>query len=136
MVAKGRTRATDVLRSDVQVDLRAVPPATFEAAVLHFTGSKSHNIAIRAIARARGLKISEYGVFKGRRRIAGLTLIVKTIVTWDRASQPFQLSGRLHMCEVFKRDRSGGSFDNGGRRMASDRRASPGCSRPIDQVSA
>lgn len=73
MIAKGSTRATGLLRSGLQVDVRAVPPESYGAALVYFTGSKAHNIAIRAIARDRGLKINEYGVFRGSRRIAGRT---------------------------------------------------------------
>jgi DNA polymerase (family X) len=69
----GSTRVTAHLRSGLQVDLRVVEPDCFGAALHYFTGSKAHNIAIRTIGRARGLKINEYGVFKGKRRIGGET---------------------------------------------------------------
>lgn len=72
-LSRGPKRATVVLRSGLQVDLRAVEPGAEGAALIYFTGSKAHNIAIRRIARKRGLKISEYGVFRGARRIAGDT---------------------------------------------------------------
>jgi DNA polymerase (family 10) len=55
------------------VDLRVVPRASYGAALLYFTGSKAHNIALRARAVSRGLKLSEYGLFKGRRPVAGRT---------------------------------------------------------------
>lgn len=71
--SQGPTRATVVLRSGLQVDLRAIEPQAEGAALVYFTGSKAHNIAIRRIARKHGLKISEYGVFRGARRIAGDT---------------------------------------------------------------
>jgi len=71
--AQGETRATLILHSGLQVDLRVVEAGSFGAALHYFTGSKSHNIAIRSLARARGLKINEYGVFKGSERIAGET---------------------------------------------------------------
>lgn len=54
-----------------QVDLRVVDRSAFGAALQYFTGSKSHNIKLRGMAKDRGLKISEYGVFKGAKRIAG-----------------------------------------------------------------
>src|SRR3970282_779941 len=57
----------------LQADLRVVPPVSFGAALHYFTGSKAHNIAIRKLGLARGLKINEYGVFRGARRIAGET---------------------------------------------------------------
>ncbi len=73
VVARGPTRATVRLRSGLQVDLRLVPDASYGAALVYFTGSKAHNIAIRRIGVKRGLKINEYGVFRGDRRIAGRT---------------------------------------------------------------
>jgi DNA polymerase (family 10) len=73
VLAQGETRASVVLASGLQVDLRVVPRESAGAALHYFTGSKAHNIALRRIAQARGLKVNEYGVFKGERRIAGET---------------------------------------------------------------
>jgi DNA polymerase (family 10) len=73
VVSHGSTRSTVRLRSGLQVDLRAVPEASYGAAMHYFTGSKAHNIAVRKIGVKRGLKINEYGVFKGDERIAGRT---------------------------------------------------------------
>lgn len=73
VLASGATRASVVLKSGLQVDLRAVPVESFGAAWVYFTGSKAHNIALRRLAQEQGLKINEYGVFKGRERIAGDT---------------------------------------------------------------
>ena len=73
VLAHGGTRTTVVLRSGLQVDVRAVPEQSYGAALLYFTGSKAHNIALRAIAVHRGWKLNEYGLFSGKRRIAGLT---------------------------------------------------------------
>jgi len=73
VLAHGRTRTTVVLRSGIQVDVRAVPEESYGAALLYFTGSKTHNIALRAIAVHRGWKLNEYGLFSGKRRIAGAT---------------------------------------------------------------
>ncbi|MEW6168385.1 MAG: DNA polymerase/3'-5' exonuclease PolX, partial [Pseudomonadota bacterium] len=73
VVSQGPTRATVMLRNALQVDLRAIEPQAEGAALVYFTGSKAHNIAIRRLAQQRGLKISEYGVFRGARRIAGDT---------------------------------------------------------------
>ncbi len=73
VIAQGETRSTVLLRSDLQVDLRMVPEVSYGAALHYFTGSKAHNIAIRTIGVKKGLKINEYGVFKGNRRIAGRT---------------------------------------------------------------
>jgi DNA polymerase (family 10) len=71
VAAAGTTKATAFLRSGLQVDVRVVAPPCFGAALHYFTGSKAHNIVIRALAQARGLKINEYGVFRGNRRIGG-----------------------------------------------------------------
>ncbi len=73
IVEQGSTRATVILRSGLQVDLRVLPDVSYGAALVYFTGSKAHNIAIRRLAQERRLKINEYGVFRGRRRVAGDT---------------------------------------------------------------
>ncbi|MGZ5252451.1 MAG: DNA polymerase/3'-5' exonuclease PolX [Caldimonas sp.] len=73
VLSRGSTRASVVLRNGLQVDLRAVPPASFGAAWLYLTGSKAHNIALRRRAQDAGLKLNEYGVYRGDRRIAGGT---------------------------------------------------------------
>ncbi len=73
IVAKGSTRSTVILKCGLQVDLRVVGAESFGAALQYFTGSKAHNIEIRRRAQERKLKISEYGVFAGHRRIAGET---------------------------------------------------------------
>ncbi|WP_437567731.1 DNA polymerase/3'-5' exonuclease PolX [Sorangium sp. So ce542] len=71
VLAHGATKCSVVLRSGLQIDLRVVPPASYGAALHYFTGSKAHNIAVRTLGVSRGLKINEYGVFRGDRRIAG-----------------------------------------------------------------
>ena len=74
VLAEGDTKGSIVLRSgdtERQVDLRVVGAAEYGAALLYFTGSKAHNIKLRGLAKERGLKISEYGVFKGAKRLAG-----------------------------------------------------------------
>ena len=73
VVSHGPTRTTVVLRSGIQVDLRAVDEKSYGAALLYFTGSKAHNIALRNIAIAHKWKLNEYGLFSGQRRIAGAT---------------------------------------------------------------
>jgi len=73
VVSKGTTRATVILRNGLQVDLRVVAQQSFGAALYYFTGSKAHNIQVRRIGQQRGLKINEYGVFRGKQRIAGKT---------------------------------------------------------------
>jgi DNA polymerase (family 10) len=73
VLASGETRSSVVLKSGLQVDVRLVPEESYGAALHYFTGSKAHNIAIRRIGQERGLKINEYGVFRGEKRIAGDT---------------------------------------------------------------
>jgi DNA polymerase (family 10) len=73
VVSQGKTRATVILRSGLQVDLRVVPEVSYGAALHYFTGSKSHNIAIRKLGVKKKFKINEYGVFKGKKRVAGKT---------------------------------------------------------------
>jgi DNA polymerase (family 10) len=73
VVAHGTTRAAVVLACGLACDLRVVPRESFGAALHYFTGSKAHNIAVRKLGIERGLKINEYGVWRGRRRIAGET---------------------------------------------------------------
>ncbi|HEY9197752.1 MAG TPA: DNA polymerase/3'-5' exonuclease PolX, partial [Gammaproteobacteria bacterium] len=71
VLSAGNTRASVVLKSGLQVDLRVVAQQAYGAALHYFTGSKAHNIAIRRLAQKRGLKVNEYGVFRGNARIAG-----------------------------------------------------------------
>ena len=71
VIARGATRTAVALRSGLQVDLRVVPPQSYGAALLYFTGSKAHNIALRQRAKRLGWKLSEYGLFCGTRQIAG-----------------------------------------------------------------
>jgi DNA polymerase (family 10) len=73
VAARGTTRAAVVLACGLPVDLRVVAPESFGAALHYFTGSKAHNIAVRKLGMARGLKINEYGVWRGKRRVAGET---------------------------------------------------------------
>jgi DNA polymerase (family 10) len=74
VVSAGETKASILVTSGSelrQVDLRVVAEESFGAALQYFTGSKDHNIVLRSMAQKVGLKISEYGVFRGGRRIAG-----------------------------------------------------------------
>lgn len=67
----GETKASVLLKDRLQVDLRAVPPKSFGAALMYFTGSKAHNLHLRRIAQGRGLLLNEYGLFRGSSAIAG-----------------------------------------------------------------
>ncbi|HPG37859.1 MAG TPA: DNA polymerase/3'-5' exonuclease PolX [bacterium] len=67
----GDTKASVILENRYQVDLRAIPAASYGAALQYFTGSQAHNIKLRGIARDRGLKINEYGIFNEHGKIGG-----------------------------------------------------------------
>ncbi|HXY75634.1 MAG TPA: DNA polymerase/3'-5' exonuclease PolX [Steroidobacteraceae bacterium] len=71
--ASGATKASGTLRNGLQVDFRVLRPESFGSALHYFTGSRDHNIHLRRRAQERGYKLSEYGLFKGKRRIAGKT---------------------------------------------------------------
>jgi DNA polymerase (family X) len=76
VLTKGSTKASVILKKEnVQVDIRLVHDYEYGAAMLYFTGSKEHNIKLRTIARNRGYKINEYGVFNAatNKRVAGST---------------------------------------------------------------
>jgi DNA polymerase (family X) len=73
VLAKGSTKSSIQIENNIQVDLRVVKPESFGSASHYFTGSKAHNIKLRSIAQDRGLKVNEYGIFKGKKKIAGRT---------------------------------------------------------------
>ena len=73
VASQGETRATVRLSGGLQVDLRVIEPEAFGAALQYFTGSQAHNIEVRKIAQAQKLKLNEYGLFRGAKRIAGRT---------------------------------------------------------------
>ncbi len=73
VLLRGDTKETIRLDSGLQVDVRVVAPEEFGAALQYFTGSKDHNVHLRTIARDRGLKINEYGIFRGEERVGGAT---------------------------------------------------------------
>ncbi len=73
VLAKGPTKSSIVLKDGMQADLRVLEPKSFGAALHYFTGSKQHNIQIRTLGVKKGLKISEYGVFRKNKYIGGKT---------------------------------------------------------------
>lgn len=74
VILQGPTKATVRLTRGLQVDLRVMEDEIYGAGLLYFTGSKDHNIHLRTLAIRKGLKISEYGLFRGEdERIAGRT---------------------------------------------------------------
>jgi DNA polymerase (family 10) len=71
VLASGETKASVIVEGSIQIDLRVVEEDSYGAALQYFTGSKAHNIHLRGIAKAKGIKINEYGVFKGEKKIGG-----------------------------------------------------------------
>lgn len=64
VIAHGETKSSIVTAEGMQVDLRVVAESSYGAALQYFTGSQSHNVHLRGLAKARGLKINEYGIFE------------------------------------------------------------------------
>jgi DNA polymerase (family 10) len=75
VLAHGDTKSSVVTKGGLQVDLRVVPPAVWGAAMIYFTGSKAHNIRIREMAVRKGLKLSEYGLFRAK---SGTLVVAET----------------------------------------------------------
>jgi len=73
VAAAGDTKGSIIVEGGVQVDLRIVEERSFGAALQYFTGSKEHNVKLRAIAAAKGLKLNEYGLYRGKKLICGRT---------------------------------------------------------------
>jgi len=73
MLSAGETKGSVVISGNIQVDLRIVGAESFGAAMFYFTGPRQFNIHVRTAAQKRGLKVNEYGIFKGRKCIAGRT---------------------------------------------------------------
>lgn len=68
---KGTTKSSVRMREGFDMDIRVLAKRSYGAALQYFTGSKEHNIALRKIAIEKGFKLSEYGLFKGSKMIAG-----------------------------------------------------------------
>ena len=73
VLQRGPTKMRVRLRQGLELDLRVLQPAEYGAGLVYFTGSQAHNIALRRLANGRGLKLSEYGVFRGEVRLAAGT---------------------------------------------------------------
>lgn len=65
VTAEGPTKTLVRLAAGIDADLRVLSPESFGAALIYFTGSRAHNVALRKIALKRGLKLNEYGLFRG-----------------------------------------------------------------------
>lgn len=73
VLSRGDTKQRVRLRMGIELDLRVVPEESYGAALQYFTGSKEHNIVMRRRAQERGLKLNEYGLFRGEQLVAGRT---------------------------------------------------------------
>ena len=71
VIRRGSKKASVVWKNGIQVDIRVVPDESFGSALQYFTGNKAHNVRLRTLAIKKGLKLNEYGLFKGKKRIAG-----------------------------------------------------------------
>lgn len=75
VLGRGKTKISVILKNDLQADLRLIEEKSYGSALLYFTGSKDHNIELRKVALDKGYKLSEYGLFKNDKQIAGKTEI-------------------------------------------------------------
>jgi DNA polymerase (family X) len=73
ILGMGQAKAFVKLASGIDADLLVVPEESWGAALQYFTGSKEHSVRLRRIAISKGLRLNEWGVFKGDKRIAGTT---------------------------------------------------------------
>lgn len=73
IIASGEGSASIYLKNQMRCDLRLLNSNEFGSALLYFTGDKNHNVALRKLAISKGLKLSEYGLFRGSKSIAGKT---------------------------------------------------------------
>jgi len=73
VLGEGETKASVRLKQGIDVDLRVVPEKSFGAALLYFTGPKEYNVEMRKLAISKGLKLNEYGLFRGKKMLAGKT---------------------------------------------------------------
>lgn len=71
VLAQGGDKVSVTLDDAMQVDVRLLPRESYGAALQYFTGSKEHNVALRERARKLGLKLSEYGLYRGDQAVAG-----------------------------------------------------------------
>ncbi|MGY5853877.1 MAG: DNA polymerase/3'-5' exonuclease PolX [Candidatus Thorarchaeota archaeon] len=73
IIGHGETKSSIRLENKMQVDLRVIPAESFGAGMQYFTGSVDHNVKLRGIAIKKGLKLNEYGLYKGEKKVAGET---------------------------------------------------------------
>ena len=104
VINRGETKSSVILKSGIQVDLRALDASIFGAALHYFTGSKEHNIRVRDRAKRLNLKISEYGVFK----IKGKK---ETLIAGKTEEEVFQSIGLPYIIPEMREDR--GEIEHG-----------------------
>jgi DNA polymerase (family 10) len=73
ILSRGPTKTTVRLKFGIQADVRILPPEDYGSALQYFTGDKNHNIETRKIAIGKGMKLNEYGIFRGKKKIGGKT---------------------------------------------------------------
>ena len=73
VVGKGPAKAFVRLTNGMDADLLVVPEESWGSALQYFTGSKEHSVELRKIAISMGLRLNEWGVFRGEKRVAGTT---------------------------------------------------------------
>ncbi len=73
VLLQGETKSSVILNDGMQADLRVLDTESYGAGLLYFTGSKDHNIKLRSLAISRGMRLNEYGVFRGDEQVAGAT---------------------------------------------------------------
>jgi len=71
IIARGPTKSSIRLNTGLQVDLRVLSSDSFGAGLQYFTGSVDHNVRLRSIAKEMGLRLNEYGLYKGEKKVAG-----------------------------------------------------------------
>ncbi|MEI8217731.1 MAG: PHP domain-containing protein, partial [Elusimicrobiota bacterium] len=97
VLAKGDTKISVLSDSGVQIDIRLIEPRSFGAALQYFTGSKEHNVALRGIARDKGLTLNEYGIY---------SLTDKTIALGGRTEQEiYEAVGMAYIPPVLRENR-------------------------------
>lgn len=101
ILAQGETKSSIILDENIQVDLRVIKPESYGAALMYFTGSKDHNIALRELGRKKGYKINEYGLFKLEKRSGRVSTRGKGAVS-ARPVRETRVAGKTEE-EVYKK---------------------------------
>jgi DNA polymerase (family 10) len=99
VLGRGDTKMSIRLGRGLQIDLRVVPSKSFGAALQYFTGSKAHNVILRGMAKDRGLRINEYGVFRGPEKARESAKAVPAVddagdQAFKDVNSPFYVAGR------------------------------------------